>query len=59
MDKKEIKRLSKISSPDEKEYAEDWNTGKIDLYKEQKKEEEKLRHGMFGEKYQNVNMNFE
>ena len=36
--------------PGKKEYAEDEKTGKIDLYKDPEKEEEKLRHERFGKK---------
>ena len=47
---KDSQNESKISLPDKKEYAEDSNTGKIDLYKDPEKEEEKLRHDRFGKK---------
>ena len=36
--------------PGKKEYAEDEKNGKIDLYKDPEKEEEKLRHERFGKK---------
>ena len=47
---KDSQNESKISLPDKKEYAEDSNSGKIDLYKDPEKEEEKLRHDRFGKK---------
>ena len=41
---------SKISIPEKKTYAEDSKEGKIDLYKDPEKEEEKLRQDRFGKK---------
>ena len=48
---KEYKEEPKNQAPPgKKEYAEDEKNGKIDLYKDPEKEEEKLRHERFGKK---------